>query len=147
MIEMTQGMLDMIAPIAGTQTILVLHVCLDGLPVSKNRRSMVSRGHLHTIPSADKWMESVRDICRRVRVGSVGRSDKLALAVIVSARHPKTFDIDGALPCLVDAVLAGLAADEENFKRPPDHLVWRIFASKQQHDVDSTEVCVLKLKD
>ncbi len=144
---MTQDMSDMLAPIVGAETSVVLWVRLDGLPISKNRRTMVGRGHVYTAPTAKVWMESVRDTCKRVRFGTVKRTDKLAMGVIVSAVHPKTFDIDGALPCLVDGVLAGLAADEENFARPPDHLVWHIFASKEQHDMDSTEVCVLKLKE
>ena len=144
---MTQGMSDMLASVVETNASLVLWVCLDGLPVSKNRRTLVGRGHVYTAPTAKAWMESVRDICKSVRLGTVKRTDKLAMGIIVSAVHPKTFDIDGALPCLVDGVLAGLAADEENFARPPDHLVWHIFASKEQHDLDTTEVCVLKLKE
>ena len=53
---------------------------------------------------------------------------QMSVAVLIESPHAFTFDLDGAMPCLIDAVLAGLS----DRKNPPDQWITELVARKRK---------------
>lgn len=122
----------------------LLDMLIVGLPPSKNRRTRVNKkkGTIYTEGSVRAWMEAVAFDVHHQR--KMAWEPGMHLTIIVrfwcTENHLWKWDVDGALPCLVDAVCAGLMPDDR--KRPPDEWVTTLLAIKEKADWDSTHITV-----
>lgn len=111
----------------------LLDVWIDGVPPSKNRRTRMNTqtGRLYTEPSVREWMEQTAAQVRRDRKRSWSEGAEMRFHVVLncSKKHMHKIDLDGILPCLIDAVCAGLVGDNERM-RPPDQWVVGVEAWK-----------------
>jgi hypothetical protein len=106
---------------------LLLDVRIEGIPPGKNRRTRYGKGIVYTNDDVRLWMETTALLCRAQRKGAWQAGMEVILDVRIEAHALHTFDLDGALPCLVDAVMMGLA---DGVNRPPDAWIVEITAGK-----------------
>jgi Holliday junction resolvase RusA-like endonuclease len=122
----------------------LLDIWLPGVIPSKNARTRVNTqtGRLYTEPSVRAWMEEVAFSVRRKRTAFWQKGMDMEMFVVVhcSDKGVWKFDLDGALPCLVDAVCEGLMPDDR--KRPPDEYITHLEAWKLRDDKDGVLVRV-----
>lgn len=119
----------------------LLDIVLDSRPPSKNARTRFNRvtGGIYTEPTVRGWMDDVIIQVRRAKTRSWMPDEDVSLVVeIVVVRGLHKFDLDGALPVLVDAIMAGLIAPTMEC-RAPDQWVTHIQASKRLGDKDATQ--------
>jgi hypothetical protein len=120
--------------------VLLLDIVIQGRPPSKNARTRFNRrtGVIHTDDVTRAWMEAVAFEVRLQRKAVLPPSTPIAISVVITVtKGLHTFDLDGALPCLVDAVFTGLS---DSAGRPPDQWLDSMTVSKQFTCRDETHV-------
>lgn len=120
----------------------LLDAVFDSLPPSKNRRTAIDKrtAHLYTTSEAREWMGQVKVETALAKKHAWTDGTEVQMFVYFYVKQGvHTFDIDGAMPCLVDAVFAGLAPQRKN---PPDGWVMRMIVIKTLADRDATRVVV-----
>lgn len=120
---------------------LLCDVTIAGLPPSKNRRTRFNRatGTIHTSEEVRDWMDTTAFMVRKARVRAWTWGRPIHMTVCLYARTLYKWDLDGALPCLVDAVMAGLS---DGTKRPPDQWIVHIDAGKERAEAPCVHVVV-----
>ena len=110
----------------------LLDLWIPGIPPGKNRRTRMNTktGRLYTEPSVRAWMAETALQVRLARKGVWKKGMDVQVWVVMHCADKGAWkwDLDGALPCLVDAVMAGLMPEDR--KRPPDEYVTHIDAWK-----------------
>ena len=117
-------------------------ISLQGVPPSKNARTRFNRrsGVIYTAGAVRAWMEATALQVRLARKATWQPGMEMVVVVQFVCQDMHAWDLDGALPCLMDAVCAGLMPADR--KRPPDEYVVELTARKVRGNADVTSVSV-----